>query len=132
MLYSSFEHIKAITIGSLSNFFSFNLIIGFRTCVRCKIECWTCSPLYMFRMIILWLCVFKVIFFVSWVIVVVIVKGIDLIDISFCRGPNLIVELKIFSLFESGVRLISVAFKASVANYLVDHFEVIQLCQVKI
>ena len=122
MLSSCFKQIEAISILRLAIFFSLYLIIRLDHTASRKVQSRRSAFNNMLGMVVLRLGVLDMIFFVIGVVMIEVLERFDLVCFSFGRWPYLIVSLELFSLFDSRVGTIWVAFVATVANHLVYHF----------
>lgn len=79
----------------------------------------------MFRVVVLRLCVFDMRFLVNCMVVVEVIESINLIGLSPSARPHLVRLFQLLSLLLCWIRLLGIAFEASVPHNLVDHSEVI-------
>lgn len=121
MLSSSFQQIEAISISSFSCLFSFDLIVGLRKRIPCKIEGRIAASLYMFWMIILRFSIFQMIILIDSMIVIVIIEWMYLVSLPSSRDPDLIIELQVFTLLMGGIGLLGVTFKTTVPDNFIYH-----------
>lgn len=123
VLSAGLEEVEAISVCSLASFFCFQLIVCFRKWISCEVEGWVATPLNVFRMIILWFCVFEVGLFIDGMVVIIVVKGVDPICFALGWWPDLVFQLQVLALFDGRVGLFRVALVASVPNYFVYHWK---------
>ena len=80
----------------------------------------------MLRMIILWIGILEVTLLINSMIVVIVIEWIYFICLPSRGLPDLVGKLQLFTLLYCRVWVLGITLKSSVADYFVNHLEVIK------
>lgn len=122
MLSTCLEHIEPIFIAGLTSSVRFLFVVCLCERTTREVKGGRSTLWDMLWVIVLGLSIFKMVFFIDSVVMIVIIERVYFVSIAFGGRPHLIGRLKLFSLFCCRVRTLRITLVPSVTHYLVYHF----------